>query len=350
MSELLIYGAYGYSGRPITEAAVSRGLRPIVAGRDAARTKALAAALGLESRCFALDDPAGAADGLRGVKVVLHCAGPFSTTSQPMLEACLRQGAHYLDITGEFHVIEAVAARDAELRAAGVMAMCAVGMDVVPTDCLAAHMKARMPNAQRLDLYVRALEQVSPGTALTMVEGAGLPNVVRENGRLVEKRAGADRRKVEFPGGRVSMVGVPWGDIATAWHTTGIPNIAAYMSLMPGAPIAAAIGGHLRWLLQAPLVQRALKAAVQRFIHGPSAAERDAARREFIAEATDADGNVCRSYLTTREGYAFTIESAVEIAARALAGAAKPGFQTPGGLFGADFVLGITGSRRQDLA
>jgi short subunit dehydrogenase-like uncharacterized protein len=350
MSDLLVYGAYGYSGKPITEAAVAKGLRPIVAGRDRTQTDALAEAHGLESRSFPLDDPAGLAAGLRGVKAVLHCAGPFSATSRPMLDACVRQGVHYLDITGEFRVMEAVAARDGELRAAGVMAMCGTGMDVVPTDCLAAHMKRRMPDAQRLDLYVRALEKLSPGTALTMLEGAGLPNVVREGGRLVEKRAGAARRKVAFPSGRVTMVGMPWGDICSAWYTTGIPNIAVHMSLMPGAAAAIALGGCFRGLLQAPSVQRRLKAAVRRHVRGPTPGERDAARCEFVAEATDRAGNLRRTYLVTREGYAFTIDSAVEIADRVLKGAAKPGYQTPAGLFGPDFVLEFAGSQRQDLA
>lgn len=349
MSDILIYGAYGYSGRLIAEAAVARGMRPVLAGRDATRTAALAHELGLPFRSFALEQPSQVDQGLQGIAVVLHCAGPFSATAAPMLDGCLRARAHYLDICGEYQVIEAVAARDAALREAGIMAMCGVGMDVVPTDCLAAHMRRRMPDAVRLDIYIRALEQLSPGTATTMIEGMGLPNVVRAGGQLVERTAGADRRKVPFPDRTVSMVSVPWGDIATAWRTTGIADIAVHMSLLPGAPIMVALSRYGRSLQQSALVQRALKALVRRFVTGPGAGQREAAHCEFIAEARDAQGKLCRSYLATREGYALTVDSACAIAARVLAGQARPGFQTPGGLFGADFVLELPGSERRDL-
>jgi short subunit dehydrogenase-like uncharacterized protein len=349
MSGFLVYGAYGYSGRQVVEAALKRKLRPIVAGRDPARAAELGREFAVEHRSFSLDDPSALKRGLDGIGVVLHCAGPYSATMRPMLDACIGRGAHYLDLTGEFRVIEAVAARDVELRAGGTMAMCGVGMDVVPTDCLAAHVKSRLPSAERLDIYVRALEQLSPGTATTMVEGMALPNIVRAGGVLVERPPGADRRKVEFPGGRVSMVGLPWGDIATAWRTTGIPNIAVHMSLMKGAPLMIRLTAPLRGFLQSPSVQRRLKSAVNRFISGPDPKYQAAHPCEFIAEAADAAGNSVKSYLTTLEGYAFTAESASEIAKRVLEGAAVPGFQTPGGLLGADFVLDIEGSARRDL-
>ena len=349
MSALMIYGAYGYSGRQIAESAGKRGLRPILAGRDPQRTAAVARELDLPHRSFALDNPAAIAEGLKGIEVLLHCAGPYSATAMPMLDACITQRVHYLDLAGEFRVIEAIAARDAELQNAGVMAMCGVGMDVVPTVCLAAHLKSRLPEAERLDIYIHALEQLSPGTASTMVEGMGLPNVVREGGVLVEKRAGADRRNVAFPTKTVSMVSVPWGDIATAWRTTGIPNIVVYMSLMKGTPLMIAMSGYLRPLLQAKPTQRFLKKLVDLLISGPGKDYRDAQRCEFIAEVRDTKGHTRKSYLSTLEGYAFTIESASEIAKRVLNGAAQPGFQTPGRLFGADFVLQIAGSERRDL-
>ncbi|HSO44356.1 MAG TPA: saccharopine dehydrogenase NADP-binding domain-containing protein [Rhodoferax sp.] len=350
MSRLLIYGANGYSGRLIVDAAVKRGMKPIVAGRSAKQLASLGKELGLEHRSFDLADPAAVKNGLAGIKVVLHCAGPFSATALPMLAACIAQRVHYLDITGEFHVMEDVAARDADLRAAGVMAMCGVGMDVVPSDCLAAHMKRRMPGAIRLELFVRALERLSRGTATSFVENMGLPNVVRENGALVERVAGLDRRKMEFSGDKqVSMVSLPWGDISTAWRTTGIPNIKVYMSLMPGAAQMIRFTGRFRDLFQSAGMQGFFKRQAQRWISGPSQTYRDKQTAEFVAIASDAAGNTCRSHLVTKEGYAFTADSASEIAQRVLDGAAQPGFQTPGGFFGPDFVLEFDGSRRQDI-
>jgi short subunit dehydrogenase-like uncharacterized protein len=349
MSNLMIYGAYGYSGKMIAAATLKRGLNPILAGRDARRAAAVGEELGLPHCAFALDDPKATARALHGMKAVLHCAGPFSSTSKPMLDACIAQGVHYLDITGEFKVMEATAARDAELKRAGIMAMAGTGMDVVPSDCLAAHMKMRLPSATELRLFIRALERPSRGTASTFVEGFGLPNVVREGGKLMDKPAGADRVTVEFGDKRVGMVGLPWGDIATAWRTTGIPDIAIYMSLPPGAATMLGLGANLTGLCQSAPVQRFLKRAIHRLIDGPTERYMKSHRAEFMAEARDAKGKRCRTFLSTIEGYAFTAESASEIAKRVLAGTFEAGFQTPGLLFGADFVLDFPESQRVDL-
>ncbi len=349
MSTLLIYGANGYSGQQIVATAVARGLKPIVAGRNAQQIAAIGKEFGLPHRSFDLNDAAAVKEGLAGVSVVLHCAGPFSLTSKPMLDGCIAAKAHYIDITGEHHVMDAIAAREAALQQAGIMALSGAGMDVVPSDCLAAHMKRRMPNATHLELYIRALERLSRGTVATFIENMGLPNLVRENNVLVERPSGADRRVMDFQGKRVKLVGLPWGDISSAWRTTGIPNIAVYMSLMPGAKPMMRLAGFFRGVLQSKAVQDFLNAQAKRWITGPDKDYRDKQTAEFIAIATDAKGKQMRSYLEAKEGYAFTADSAVEIARRALAGEAKPGAQTPGGLFGPDFVLTIEGSRRIDL-
>ena len=149
---LLVYGAYGYTGELAAREAVRRGLAPILAGRDAARVGALAAVLGCESRSFPLDDAAALARGLAGAGAVLHCAGPFSRTSRPMVDACLAARAHYLDITGEIAVFEAIFRRDEEARRAGVALVPGVGFDVVPSDALAAELSRELPDAVSLEL------------------------------------------------------------------------------------------------------------------------------------------------------------------------------------------------------
>jgi short subunit dehydrogenase-like uncharacterized protein len=180
---LLIYGVTGYTGQLILARALAEGLRPIVAGRDAAAVQALAAPHALTARVASLDNASAMDSLLDGVRVVLHCAGPFSRTSAPMVSACLRRGVHYLDITGELQIFEAAAARDAEAKRAGVMLMPGTGFDVVPSDCLAAHLHRRLPEATTLALGFRALGGVSRGTALTMVEGLGRPGWIRRGGR-----------------------------------------------------------------------------------------------------------------------------------------------------------------------
>jgi short subunit dehydrogenase-like uncharacterized protein len=194
--DFLIYGANGYTGGLIARLAVEHGLRPLLAGRDAAGVGALANELGLEHRVFPLDDTAALDAALAGVAAVLHCAGPFSRTSRPMADACLRTGRHYLDITGEIAVFESLAARAAEARAAGITLLPGVGFDVVPSDCLAAHLKRRLPSATRLALAIKGTERFSRGTARTMLENTG--GMVRRAGRLEPVPAAWKTRIVDY--------------------------------------------------------------------------------------------------------------------------------------------------------
>jgi saccharopine dehydrogenase (NAD+, L-lysine-forming) len=167
----MIYGVNGYTGRILAERAKAEGRAPILAGRREDAVRPLAEALSLPHRIFSLDDPAAVDAGLEGVGAVVHCAGPFSKTSAPMVDGCLRRRTHYLDITGEVEVFEAVFTRDKEARDAGVVLLPGAGFDVVPTDCLAAGLKERLPDAIELELAFQDMGSLSAGTMKTMVEG-----------------------------------------------------------------------------------------------------------------------------------------------------------------------------------
>jgi short subunit dehydrogenase-like uncharacterized protein len=226
--EILIYGANGYTGELVVERAVGKGLRPIVAGRSREAIRELAQSYGLPHRVFDLEEPARVREGMRGVGVVIHCAGPYSKTSRPMLDACLAERAHYLDITGEYAVLDAILARDAEARTAGIVVIPAVGFDVVPTDCMAASLAAALPSAVRLELAFGGEMEPSPGTAKTTVENLHVGALVRENGELVELKK-PRTREIPFATGTRFAMSIPWGDLVTAFHSTGIPNITVYM-------------------------------------------------------------------------------------------------------------------------
>ena len=164
---LLLYGANGYTGELIAREARARDLQPILAGRNTLAIERLAKELGCEFRSFALEDEACVARGLEGVSLVLHCAGPFSSTARPMIAACLRARAHYLDITGEIEVFEWAHDLDAKARAAGILLCPGAGFDVVPSDCLAAQLKRAMPDATHLALGFDSRSTPSRGSTDT---------------------------------------------------------------------------------------------------------------------------------------------------------------------------------------
>jgi len=345
----LIYGANGYTGRLAAEHAVAFGLRPVLAGRRRDDVEALAKRLNLECRVFDLGSKKGILDGIRGTSAVLHAAGPFSATSRPMVDACLESGIHYVDVTGEIAVFEAIADRDRDAKAAGVMLLPGAGFDVVPSDCLASHVKQRLPEATRLRLSIGGLGGVSRGTALTMLERVGRGTLVRREGRLVE-RAGAPRATVDFGAGLRPAIGMSWGDVATAWRSTGIPDIEVYFEASPKLVRVVRWSRLLRPLLSIGLVSGFLEAQVRRKIpSGPTAERRARSRSVIVAEAwNDATGASVRSRLVTAEAYTLTAWTAVEIAKRASSGGAVPGYQTPATAFGADFILAFPGTTRDD--
>jgi short subunit dehydrogenase-like uncharacterized protein len=348
MQDVLIYGAYGYTGELVARLAVERGLRPALGGRDASRLAALAAALGLEHRVFGLGAPGEIDRGLAGAKVVAHCAGPFAHTFRPMAQACVRAGVHYLDVTGEAAVLESLAAMGPEAHQRGVMLLPGAGFDVVPSDCLAAHLAARLPGAVRLALAFQGLTHASRGTALTMIENVARGGLVRRNGLLTRVPVAWRTRVVDLGAGPVGAVTIPWGDVATAFYSTGIPDIEVYMAL----PRARAAGLALRAL--APLIgtgpaQRFLAARIRSRPAGPSAEERARSSMLLWGEVADAHGRTAAARMRTPDGYTLTASAMVAILERVLRGEVRPGFQTPSRAYGADLALSLPGVSRQDL-
>jgi len=349
MSGLLIYGAYGYTGQLVVEEALAQGLKPRLAGRDPRKLEEVARRSGLEAQAFALSDSAALEQALTGQQVVLHCAGPFTHTWRPMAEACLKLGVHYLDITGEIEVFEALAARDAQARAADVMFLPGVGFDVVPTDCLAAHLKARLPGATRLKLAFMGGGGFSRGTRRTMLEGLGQGGLVRRAGRIETVPAAWKTRQVDFGvGGLRTVATIPWGDVATAFYSTGIPDIETYV-VLPRAQIRfLRLSRYLGWLLQSRPVQAQLRRRMDAGRAGPDAATRDRTANYIWGEARDTEGRCVESRMTCANGYAFTARSAVAASRRVLAGEVQPGFRTPSLAFGAGFAASL-GATIEDI-
>ena len=350
MGDLLVYGSYGYTGELVVARALSLGLQPILAGRREVAVRTQAEAAGLRWRVADLADKAALDACLQGVSVVLHCAGPFSRTAKPMIEACIRNRAHYLDITGEIAVFELAAKLGDRADQAGVMLMPGVGFDVVPSDCLAAHLKCRLPDATHLALGFWSAGSTSHGTASTMVENVDQGGAIRQDGRITPVPSAYDVRTIDFGRGPTSAVTIPWGDVSTAFYSTGIPNIRVYIGLPSVAIWGLRATRLLGWFLKQAWVKKQLQARVDAAPAGPTPEQRARGKSLLWGEATNAAGQQVVSRLATPDGYTLTADAAVRIAQRALAHETKPGFQTASMVYGADFVLGLEGVRREDIA
>ncbi|MBK9214478.1 MAG: saccharopine dehydrogenase NADP-binding domain-containing protein [Chloracidobacterium sp.] len=371
----LIYGANGYTGELIVRYAAKRGLKPILAGRNAIAVEALAKKHHLEYRVFSLNETDRLDAALQEVEMVLHCAGPFSLTSRPMVEACIRNKKHYTDITGEIAVFEACAAMGKKAEDAGVMLMPGVGFDVVPSDCLAKHLKDRLPTATHLSLAFYGMGRISHGTQATMTMNVGKGGAIRKDGKITSVPAAWKTREIDFGDGVSSpsvssphvskgssdvsiphavngprvvktAVTIPWGDVATAYYSTGIPNIEVFTVVPKPQLKMLKLSRYLGWLLASKPVNNYLQKQIPP--GGPTDEERAKGRTLMWGEASDLNGNRVQSHQQGPEGYTLTALAALNIAEKILAGNFTPGYQTPAKVYGADVVLEIEGVTRQD--
>jgi short subunit dehydrogenase-like uncharacterized protein len=266
-----------------------------------------------------------------------------------MMRACLARAVHYLDITGEIDVFESAHGFDTQARRAGVLLCPGVGFDVVPSDCLAARLKAELPDATHLALGFDSRSPTSRGTSKTMIEGLRTGSRVREAGRIVSIPFAGRVREIDFGGGRKTAIAIPWGDVSTAFYTTGIGNIEVYI---PASPRAVRRMQHLnrwRWLLGWKPVQAWLKRRVDRAAPGPDATLREQTPVQLWGEARTASGRTVVGRMRVANGYTVTVHAALGIVTRLLGNAAPIGFHTPSQIVGADFSSRLPGSTPLEL-
>ena len=340
---LMIYGVTGYTGALISKLAHREQLAHIAAGRNAAEVGAHAAMHNLPARVFALDDAAALDQALAECTVVLNCAGPFITTAPPLVAACLRTGTHYLDLAGEYPAFAQHEAQRAAAVERGVLVLPGIGFSVAPTDCLALHLKQRLPSATSLTLAFDAEGGVSQGTLGAVLGDLARPGVVRRRGSLEPRHAGSDRHTLNLGRGPRAVVLNPWrGDLVTAFWSTAIPNITTY-SVFPTPLVAAMRSAVLRRVIGSARGQRLLKSIVKRLPAGPGEDARAAGTTAVWGEVSNQIGERRRATLTGPEAYDFTAHAALAAARRILAGAAPAGLHTPATAFGADWVLELPG-------
>lgn len=185
----LIYGASGFTGTLTVELAIKQGKKPVIAGRNEDKVKSLAEKYGLEYLIFDLNNQANIVKQLKKFPLVLNCAGPFTRTAQPLVEACLTTQTHYLDITGEIEVFELVKSYHQKALASKIVLMPGVGFDVVPTDCMAKLLHTKLPDATHLELaFTNVGGSVSHGTMTTMLENLGNTGAARKTGSSCPNR------------------------------------------------------------------------------------------------------------------------------------------------------------------
>jgi short subunit dehydrogenase-like uncharacterized protein len=318
-NQFLLYGANGYTGKLIAKLAATYNLQPILAGRTEANIKPLADELQLSYRIVDLDNKAVLENALSKVKLVLHAAGPYVYTAKQMIEACLQTGVHYIDINGDISVFEMLKKYDAAAKEKNIMVMPGVGFDVVPTDCIAQQLKNKMPDATHLKLAFASIGGgLSHGTATTMAGKIGEGGAVRENGKIVRKPLGQKGMWVSFGEKKLFVMTIPWGDVSTAYTTTGIPNIETYTGMAPKVYRILKLQWAFNWLLRTEFVRNIIRKKIKAKPAGPSDEQRKNSSSLVWGEAGNASGKKITACISCLDGYTLTAHSSLLISKKIL--------------------------------
>jgi short subunit dehydrogenase-like uncharacterized protein len=347
---IILYGSYGYTGRIIAEECKAKKLNVILAGRNKEALQKQSEETGYPFEVVDVSDTLALKTLLKKGTLVIHCGGPFQYTARAMADACLETKTHYTDITGEHQVFEFLADYDKKGKDAGITIMPGTGFDVVPSDCLALHLKNRLPSATHLQLaFTMSKGGLSRGTSKTMTEGLGNGSLIRQHGKLTAINLGEKVLQVDFGSFTTMTLNIPWGDISTAWRSTGIPNIEVYTGATTSMIRNAKRSKYLNWLLRMRWVKNYMLKKIEQKPAGPSEEKRNSGRSFLWGKVWDITGKEHISRLETPSGYTLTAKTAVLIAEKIIGGNFKAGYQTPGMAYGADLILEIENTQRTDL-
>ncbi|MSP19091.1 MAG: hypothetical protein EXR74_05925 [Bdellovibrionales bacterium] len=333
----MIYGANGFTGKLIAREAKRRKMSVILAGRSSEKLKSLAFELDLPYQAFSLSNMDEIKENLKNISLVLLCAGPFSETSQVMLNACLSLGIHYLDITGEISVLERVLSQDSEAKKQGSVLIPGVGFDVVPSDCLAALLSEKLPAAHELNLAFHGEATLSPGTTKTMLEILPRGGKIRRDGKLTTIPTFSIFKHISFNGKSIHCAAIPWGDVASAFYSTQIPNITVYGSAPKWSRFLKTPIRLMSPILRHTKIQTLIRSQIDKYIHGPTELQQQNARMHLWGEVINSSTRIEGS-LEIPEGYHFTMLTALKSVEMVLDGKVKAGSYTPSLAFGANFI------------
>ena len=325
----MVYGCTGYTGRLVLDYAKSINLSIIAAGRTEVKVKAFANQLDVPYRAFDVNDTQRIDVSLQDVQVLLNCSGPFKYTAKPLIHACIRNGAHYIDIAAELDSYQVAEGLDQEARDADVLLMPGCGGSVAMLGCLARYALEGIERPMSVDIALHVTGTMSRGSAVSASENLSSRCLKRRNGALVEQDANAT---VEFDfgndEGKVACFPVTLPDLITIWKSTKAPNIQTYVHVSAsedGFPT-----GNLAEMAD-----------------GPTREQREANSYHASAVVVSEDGTTRQAVLHTVNGYTFTARASVEGARRIVGGVGVRGFQTPVDVFGARFVHSVGGSEME---
>jgi short subunit dehydrogenase-like uncharacterized protein len=357
-TEVWILGGTGRSGRAIATELLTRGLSPILVGRDAARLQNAAAEQDAAAQsgprtrtvvAASIEDMAAEIQRQQPA-VVINTVGPFTTTAGPIARACLT-GSHYVDLANDLPAVAALLDLDQQAVAAGKTLVTGAGFGVTATESVVVQLSQQNLNQQNKDAPVKVRVDMVPSLAMEAgVIGEALAGTILdgfpdargrgryegrryENGRLVRARIAGDPASLTLPDGtKVATASMPLGELIAAQRASRAPNVVSASSEAPSSPAVRAVLPLATTLLAIAPV----RAFARKRLAGVKLKSRERPREYSYGHARLEwpDGTTREGWVQLGDAQAFTGAVPAEITRRLLAGQGRPGAYTPAALFG----------------
>jgi len=350
--DILIYGANGYTGQLIAKQARLENLRVHLASRNKSAIAAIAEETGFSFSCVSLNEHKLLVELLKKFKCVIHCAGPFTETAKQMVEACLAAKTDYIDITGEIWAFKEVMAYHETAVKSGIRLISGAGFDVVPTDCMAAHLKDKLPDAETIEMsFVGSKTKMSRGTAVTMAKNISKGGFIRENGELKNVPLAYKIKELEFLHKKQLVMSIPWGDLMTTYYQTNIPNIIIYSGVSRKLASKIKRFRFLKFILGIGWIQKIVRKKIENETSGPDEHALQEGKTYLNGIATNKKGESRSVKMITPEAYKLTALTALASAKKLIDLTEKipHGYLTPAQAFGKDFIMQFEGVECYDV-
>lgn len=337
MKKLLIYGATGYTGRLITQELSLNMYEVIIAGRDEKKLKHMSEYFKCDYKVFNLYNAEVIHDLIHEIDIVLNVAGPFIADIDNLIEACIENRTHFIDLAMDPREL---AKFDMQAKQCDVMLLSGAGHAFLPLDCLGGFLHGKMPNAKNLSIYISGMNTMSRGTAKSNIALIKQGIHHRINGSESRIR-NLKIKKVKFNNKEKPFVPSAFG-VPILSYSTGVANIESYFESTPAVKPFIFIIKYLSWLFKFNFIQKLFEKKMNELPEGPTLEERDAGNVEYLAKIKDVDGNELCATLLTPEAYKTTYLTTAAVL-KNINKNFKPGFQTPYRLFGAGILNEING-------
>lgn len=343
--KIIVYGAYGYTGKLISNQLKDKIQDVLLSGKNENKLRTLSDNTGFSFLAIDLQNKKNLTELFSQTEIVINAAGPFINTCCQIIEACIESKSHYIDINGDIKVFEIIKSYGEKATQAGVMILSGAGFDIVPSDCLAVKLKKMMTNPTHLKIaFATSGGGISHGTALTVLGRIGEKALKREDGKLKQISMGKNSMWVDFGEAKKFTINMSWGDVSTAYTSTGIENIETYMAVKPKIYYFLKLQFIFNWLLRLGIVRNMIKNYIDKNIVGPNEISREKAYSLFYAEIKNSSGHTMSARLKTDEGYNLTAKATVLIAKKVLNNDFKIGYQTPAKAYSENLIFEIEGT------